>query len=153
MIDLERASSSAAHWPKELYESVFSDSGSSSNFYRLAWAVEDNRETYSESSARVPGILGFLVARRLDSEWELENIVVSETTRRRGAGSLLLASLISEARVQRGSGIFLEVRESNLSARALYQKAGFKETDLRKGYYLNPGEDAVICRLSFPRDF
>jgi ribosomal-protein-alanine N-acetyltransferase len=153
MMDLERASSSAAHWPKELYESVFSDSGSFSNVYRLAWAVEDNRETPLESSAQVPGILAFLVARRLDSDWELENIVVSEATRRRGAGSLLLASLIAEARAQKGSGIFLEVRESNLSARALYKKAGFKEMDLRKGYYSDPMEDAVVCRLSLFGEF
>jgi ribosomal-protein-alanine N-acetyltransferase len=153
MMDLERASPSAAHWPKELYESVFPDSARSSNFYRLAWAVDDSRETPLESSAQVPGILAFLVARRLDSDWELEDIVVSEATRRRGAGSLLLASLIAEARAQKGSGIFLEVRESNLSARALYKKAGFKEMDLRKGYYSDPMEDAVVCRLSLFGEF
>jgi ribosomal-protein-alanine N-acetyltransferase len=153
MIELERASSSAAHWAKELYESVFSYSGSSSKFYRRAWVAEGNRETSSESPEQVPGILAFLVARRVDTDWELENIVVSEAIRRRGAGSLLLASLIAEARAQKGSGIFLEVRESNLSARALYKKAGFKEMDLRKGYYSDPGEDAVVSRLSLPGEF
>jgi [ribosomal protein S18]-alanine N-acetyltransferase len=52
------------------------------------------------------------------------------------------------ARAQRGSGIFLEVRESNQSARALYRKVGFKETGLRRSYYADPTEDAILCRLS-----
>jgi ribosomal-protein-alanine N-acetyltransferase len=148
MMELEHSNSSAAHWPKRLYESVFADPERSPNFYRLAWVVEEREQTAAGFSVQASRIVAFLVARRVDSEWELENIVVSETFRRHGAALMLLAVLIAEARAHGGSEIFLEVRESNLSARALYQKAGFEKTDLRKDYYSDPREDAVVFRLS-----
>ncbi len=110
--------------------------------------VEDQGRSAAEFAGQASKILAFLVARRVDLEWELENLVVAETFRRRGAGSMLLAALVAEARAQQGSGIFLEVRESNSSAQGLYKKAGFKKTDLRKDYYSDPREDAVVFRLS-----
>jgi len=96
----------------------------------------------------VPEILAFLIAHRIDIEWELENIVVAGTARRRGLGTLLLRELIAHARIENANGIFLEVRESNQSARALYRKLGFEEVGSRKGYYANPPDDAILCRLS-----
>lgn len=148
MMELEHSSSSAAHWPKRFYERVFADPGSSPNFYRLAWVVEDQGPTPPGFFGRASKIVAFLVAQRVDTEWELENIAVAETFRRCGAGSVLLTALVAEARAQRGSEIFLEVRESNSSARAFYEKAGFKKADLRKDYYSDPKEDAVVFRLS-----
>jgi [ribosomal protein S18]-alanine N-acetyltransferase len=138
MIDLERQSPSAAHWSRSQYDALFvTASGQPSE--RLAWVAED------ESAAA--GIYAFLVARRVDAEWELENIVVAGTARGRGVGTLLLQELVAHAKAERGSRIFLEVRESNQGARALYRKSGFEETGLRKGYYTNPKEGAVLCRL------
>jgi ribosomal-protein-alanine N-acetyltransferase len=138
MIDLEGQSVSAAHWSRSQYEALFvTATGQPSE--RLAWVAED------ESAAA--GIYAFLVARRVDAEWELENMVVAGTARRRGVGTLLLRVLVAHAKAERGSGIFLEVRESNQGARDLYRKSGFEETGLRKGYYTNPKEDAVLCRL------
>ena len=139
MMDLEHQSPAAAHWSRNQYESLFSvASGQPSEV--LAWIAEDESEALE--------ILAFLVARRLEAEWELENIVVAEKVRRQGAGTLLLRELIRHAQAQQGSGIFLEVRESNRSARALYRKAGFEEAGLRKSYYSNPAEDAIILRLA-----
>ena len=64
--------------------------------------------------------------------------------RRRGIGELLLISAI-EAAMKRGSRLVtLEVRESNQAARALYRKYGFREVGLRKRYYADNQEDAVI---------
>ena len=148
MMELKGSILSSAHWSKQLYEDVFSDSGSSPNFYRLAWVVEDEGKIAAGLSAQASKIVAFLVARRADLEWELENIVVAETFRRRGAGSILLAALIAEAGAQRGSGVFLEVRESNHGAHALYEKAGFRKIDLRKDYYSDPRENAAVFRLS-----
>ena len=65
----------------------------------------------------------------------------------------LLNELIAHARAKNGSGIFLEVRESNQSARGLYRKMGFEETGRRKGYYANPAEDAILGRLKFVKVF
>ena len=99
-------------------------------------------------SSIVCQLIAFLVARRVDTGWELENIVVAGKFRQRGVGSRLLSEFIAHARTENGSGIFLEVRESNQSARVLYQRVGFEQTGLRKGYYANPAEDAILYRLT-----
>jgi [ribosomal protein S18]-alanine N-acetyltransferase len=139
MMDLDRRNPSAAHWSRDQYQALFvTISGQKSGSW--AWVVEDEGEA--------PGILAFLVARRVDAEWELENIVVAGASRRQGVGTRLVGELVAQARAEQGSGIFLEVRESNRSARSLYRKMGFEETGLRKSYYLNPPEDAILCQLS-----
>jgi [ribosomal protein S18]-alanine N-acetyltransferase len=138
MMDLDRQSPSAAHWSRNRYEALLATtSGLTSE--RLAWVIEN------EGEAR--GIQAFLVAQRVDAEWELENIVVAGAARRRGLGARLLAELVTHARAEKGREIFLEVRESNQAARALYRKMGFEEKGLRKSYYSDPAEDAILCRL------
>ncbi len=154
MVDLERASPAAAHWPRQQYESLFVTTGSQQPSERLAWVVEDDRAAAPKmGSSEATSVLAFLVAHRLEAEWELENIVVAEAVRRRGAGTRLLNEFIAHARAEDGSGIFLEVRESNQSARGLYRKMGFDETGRRKGYYASPAEDAILCRLKFVKVF
>jgi [ribosomal protein S18]-alanine N-acetyltransferase len=138
MIVLEQQSPPAAHWSQPQYQDLFESGQQRSG--RFAWILEDENGT--------PEILGFLVAHRVDDEWELENIVVAETARRQGVGSRLISEFVAHARSLQGSRIFLEVRQSNHSARALYGKIGFQETGLRKSYYSNPPEDAILCRLS-----
>ena len=149
MMTLDIGSQGAAHWPRQHYERLFPVLESTSSSERFAWVVENE---FGDRLERVPGekveLLAFLVAHKIDAEWELENIVVTESARRGGIATLLLQELMAQARAQGGSSIFLEVRESNYSARALYKKAGFMETGLRKNYYAVPPEDAIICRLS-----
>ena len=140
MMALQRQSPAAADWSQKQYEALFMTAGGQQRSERWAWIAEDAGEA--------SGIVAFLVARQVDAEWELENMVVAEAARRRGVGSRLLDELVAHARGEQGSGIFLEVRESNRSARALYRKAGFTETGLRKSYYSGPPEDAILCRLS-----
>jgi len=89
-------------------------------------------------------VAGFLIARHVSGEWELENIVVGQKVRQKGIGSRLLAELFSRAQTNRGDKIFLEVRHSNTAAHRLYEKAGFAETGRRKRYYSDPLEDAVL---------
>jgi ribosomal-protein-alanine N-acetyltransferase len=148
MTDLERQSPAAAHWSRQQYEGLFGTTNSQQQSERIAWVVEDECGEPEKASSKAPEILAFLVAHRTDAEWELENIVVAEATRRRGVGTRLLAELASRARAENGSAIFLEVRKSNQNARALYRKMGFEEAGMRKGYYANPPEDAILCRLS-----
>jgi len=147
VMNLERESLAAAHWSRQQYKSLLDTTGTQQRSERVAWVVEDERGEPDKVSSEAPEILAFLVARRVDAEWELENIVVSEKVRRQGVGARLLGEFFAHARVEQGSGIFLEVRESNQSARALYRKVGFEETGLRKSYYSNPEEDAILCRL------
>jgi ribosomal-protein-alanine N-acetyltransferase len=140
IMDLERQSPAAGHWSRQQYEGLFVMTGNQQRSERFAWVADDESEP--------PEILAFAVAHRIDSELELENIVVAESARRRGVGARLLSEFLEHARAEQGSGIFLEVRESNQSARALYRKMGFEETGLRKSYYVNPPEDAILCSLS-----
>jgi ribosomal-protein-alanine N-acetyltransferase len=139
MMALEHDSPAAAHWSRQHYEDFFIATVSDLRSERVVWIAE--RESPASE------VLAFLVAHRVGMEWELENIVVAGTVRRQGVGARLLTEFIAHARAERGSGIFLEVRESNQSARAFYRKAGFEETGLRKSYYSNPPENAIVCGL------
>jgi ribosomal-protein-alanine N-acetyltransferase len=139
MMALQHDSPAAAHWSRQQYEVLIIATSADRRSEHVAWIAEE------ESMAS--GVLAFLVAHRIDTEWELENIAVAAAVRRRGVGARLLSEFIAHARAERGSEIFLEVRESNQSARAFYRKAGFEETGLRKGYYSSPAENAIVCRL------
>jgi ribosomal protein S18 acetylase RimI-like enzyme len=146
---LEHETPSAAHWSRQQYQGILATASSEQGSERLALVAEDDSDAPAEQrSSGAPEILAFLIARRADAEWELENIVVAGTARRRGVGTRLLGEFVAHATAKRGSAVFLEVRESNQSARALYRRAGFKETGLRQSYYANPPEDAILCRLS-----
>lgn len=133
MIRLERQSPTTAHWTEQQYLDLLAARLGSPT--RLALVTQEDG-----SSA----LAGFLVARHLPPEWELENIVVAPQVRRLGIGRELMEALLIQARQTNGTAIFLEARESNVAARRLYEKLGFTETGLRKAYYTNPIEDAVL---------
>jgi ribosomal-protein-alanine N-acetyltransferase len=143
-MELERLSPTAAHWTERQYGEMF-DQGDSRRFIVVADA---STESDPKASAGGPSpLLGFLVARHLAPEWELENIVVAPAERRNGIGSQLLSALLAAAREAKSEAVFLEVRDSNDAARTLYKKAGFAQTGRRKAYYASPSEDAVLYRL------
>jgi ribosomal-protein-alanine N-acetyltransferase len=79
-------------------------------------------------------------------ELEVLNIAVSEPYRRLGLGGALLRRSLEWARGLGCEQAFLEVRVGNVAARALYQACGFTLQGLRKGYYADTGEDALILR-------
>lgn len=143
MMEVGLDAAATVHWSRQLYESLFASSGAQ-HAERLAWLVEDE---CAASSQKTPEVLAFLITRRVLKEWELENIVVKTAARCRGIGTRLLNELVAHARSQEGSAILLEVRESNYGARALYRKMRFEETGLRKSYYTEPAEDAILYRL------
>jgi ribosomal-protein-alanine acetyltransferase len=148
MMKLEHESPSAGHWSRQQYESLFAETPETSQ--RLILVVDEHPESNTKHSSQVVShLIAFLVAHRVDNEWELENIVVSEDSRRRGVGKKLLSQFIDHARLHNATAVFLEVRESNQPARALYRSLGFLEIGARKDYYPNPPEDAILCRLSF----
>jgi ribosomal-protein-alanine N-acetyltransferase len=148
MIELDHQSPSAAHWSRQQYESIFANSDPQLS-ERFALVAEDTFETQHAMAARGPHpIVAFVAAQRVDTEWELENIVVAENSRRRGLAISLLGELVDHVRANQGRSIFLEVREANRAARALYRKVGFVETGTRKSYYSNPSENAILYQLS-----
>jgi len=149
MVQLEQQSPAAAHWTRQRYESIFAVPGDPQQARRMAWVIEQESDAQPEPPSRQISqrILAFLVAHQVDDQWELENITVAEAARQRGVGSYLLGEFVAHARAASGVNIFLEVRESNQSARALYHKMGFEAAGLRKSYYSEPAENAVIYRL------
>ena len=155
MMNLERACSTAAHWSEQQYEQLFHATGFGAE--RLVLVIEGMLDAGSDeegASGHAETLLGFLVARRVASGWELENIVVASEARRKGLGRSLLEALTARAIETHSDSVFLEVRESNGAARALYHKAGFVETGRRRSYYANPVEDAILCGhtlLAHPR--
>ena len=116
ILQLEREAPTAAHWSPAHYHFLFPQPSA----LRLALVIED------EQSAR-----GFLVAHRIFSEWEIENILVAAPARRRGFASELMRTLLDTARREGAQSIFLEVRESNRPARAFYEKLGFQHSGRR----------------------
>lgn len=91
-------------------------------------------------------LLGFAVAWHVLDEGELANLAVAPECRRRGIGQALLDAVTTDALGRGTSQLYLEVRESNSAARALYSAAGFREVGRRKQYYNRPVEDALILR-------
>jgi ribosomal-protein-alanine N-acetyltransferase len=88
-------------------------------------------------------IIGYCICSRYDTVWHIMNVSASPDHRRRGVASALLADLI--ARVDEPEPRFtLEVRTSNAGAIALYERFGFRAAGLRRRYYQDNGEDAVI---------
>jgi [ribosomal protein S18]-alanine N-acetyltransferase len=131
---IEKDALTTSHWSLEQYQAVFAE-----NANRLALVIEEANE-----------VQGFLIAQFVDREWEIENIAIANSARRRGLAARMVAHFIKLARERGAQAIFLEVRESNAAARALYKKFDFVETSRRTFYYRNPDENAVIYRRTFP---
>lgn len=93
------------------------------------------------------GVIGFVVARAAADELEILNLAVDPSARRQGAGSALLAAALERGWHAGARRAFLEVRESNRPAKSFYERHGFATVGLRRGYYCNPEEDALLMEL------
>ncbi len=89
-------------------------------------------------------ILGYCNLRLLAGEGEIQRIAVLPQCRRLGLGRKMMDVMVGYARNNRALAISLEVREGNTAARRLYELYGFQAEAVRKAYYHNPTEDAVI---------
>lgn len=89
-------------------------------------------------------ILGYCNLRLLAGEGEVQRIAVLPEYRRLGLARKMMEAMVNYARNNRAVSISLEVRESNIPARKLYETYGFAAEAVRKGYYRNPSEDALI---------
>jgi ribosomal-protein-alanine N-acetyltransferase len=88
------------------------------------------------------GLAGYLVCSRFEDVWHLMNVSVDPRRRRRGHAAALIGELLGELGEQ--ARLTLEVRPSNASAIALYERYGFLSVGRRKSYYHDNGEDALI---------
>jgi tRNA threonylcarbamoyladenosine biosynthesis protein TsaB len=129
IVALERQVANASHWSRKQYESRLKD-----GFLLVA-----------ESDSQ---LVGFICARPLTGECEIENVVVREMFRRKGIASVLLQALVDTARKTGNPTFHLEVRASNIAAQQLYEKHGFQPAGKRPNYYRDPREDAILYTRS-----
>lgn len=123
----------------ELERAVFPD----------AWSENSLAQTLNDAhyvvwlAERESEICGYGAAWTMGDEGELSRLAVVEKRRGQGIGAELLRALAEECRKRGAIRLFLEVREGNAAARALYEKTGFKQVGLRPRYYADD-ENAVI---------
>lgn len=129
---LQAATPEAPQWKQEIYEGFLAEGGLPTQIF----------------VAKAGCLLAGFVAARIPADvCELESIVVDAQVRRAGVGKALLACLLEWTRSQQVSRVELEVRSKNDSALTFYEYAGFHRTGLRRDYYRNPDDDAVLMSL------
>jgi ribosomal-protein-alanine acetyltransferase len=125
ILAIEQEAASAAHWPTEEYENLVKTG--------VVLVAEQARH-----------LCGFVCAKAVAGELEVENVVVAYEFLRQGIADHLMRALIEQVEKGAASRILLEVRESNQPARRLYEKHAFREVGRRHNYYHNPAEDAIL---------
>lgn len=102
----------------------------------------------SRMTASGQRVIAYIVARETAGELHINNVAVRPEYRKRGLGDCLLTKVLENARNIGVSIAYLEVRASNVVARALYEKSGFRAIAQRPNYYTEPPEDAVVMSMS-----
>jgi ribosomal-protein-alanine N-acetyltransferase len=91
-------------------------------------------------------VLGYIGSQTVLDESDMMNVAVSPAHRRKGIAEALVLALADALREKGSAKLTLEVRASNAPAITLYEKLDFKPIGLRKNYYRNPKEDALILQ-------
>ena len=94
-------------------------------------------------------VAGYVGSQTVIDESDMMNIAVHPDHRRKGIAEALVMELVKALKKRESQCLTLEVRASNEPAKALYEKLGFAQVGLRKNYYRNPKEDALILRKEF----
>jgi ribosomal-protein-alanine N-acetyltransferase len=117
--------------------------------YRTPWSRTMFSGEISRPGSRCYGaligrtLIGYLIVSRYTDAWHIMNIAVDEPQRGRGIARMLLGILFDEVD-ETGRGFTLEVRVSNVHAIRLYESLGFRPSGIRRGYYTDDREDALI---------
>ena len=152
---LERSVPEAPHWSRSEYEAIFRQNEDQSHIRRCLFvAVRNDRVPHPEVATTTEGwerttLAGFAVAKVVPTaEYaELESIAVCAGMRRLRVGTRLCRAVIEWCRVRGIISVELEVRSASISAIELYKSIGFFAQGIRKAYYRNPDDDAVLMRL------
>jgi [ribosomal protein S18]-alanine N-acetyltransferase len=133
VVSIASALATVPQWPRSAYEDVVA---AGNGLLRIALVAE--------YAGRV---IGFVVARVLGSQAEIESIAVESEAQGFGFGSSLLLATLQELRLAEVAEVELEMRASNRMAWRIYERAGFREMGRRREYYRDPVEDAVLLGL------
>ena len=115
------------------------------------WSKQGFIDSLHETSAHLlviedesEGIVGYACLYQVVDEGEIVNVAIDPKHRQKGYGAKLVDALIQLGRELGAERFFLEVRKSNEAGQALYGSLGFAACGVRKGFYENPKEDAVL---------
>jgi ribosomal-protein-alanine N-acetyltransferase len=136
--------------PPDLNEIMKIERASFSSPWSARFFLEELKVSYARSLvAQIKGrIVGYLIYWVLPGELDIHNLAVHPTFRHQGIGRSLLSMTIGEAKNRELSRVTLEVRKSNDSAQRLYRSLGFVARGVRRGYYQDDGEDALVMVLN-----
>ena len=137
VLRIEGAVPEAPHWSEAVYRGILLQESGEATLNRALFVAGDGER-----------IVGFAVAVVVAGQAELESIAVDPARRRLGVGKALSVAVLLWARGAGAREMLLEVRSASVEARALYDRLGFKETGLRRGYYSGPPDDAVLMSVS-----
>jgi len=121
------------------------------NFSR-PWSYDAFYKTLSDENYIViiakeaDALLGYCVLLCTGEEADITNVCTAPATRGKGVATEMLTAIMEVGYARGVTEFFLEVRESNTPARSLYTKLGFEEIGLRKNYYEEPREHAVLMK-------
>ena len=133
VLEIAQLRSEAPHWSAEAYQRAMDSAATPRRYARVA--------------ERAGELLGFAVVVAIAGEAELESIAVAPEAERQGVGRLILGHLLDLAQKENLSRILLEVRASNQRAIGFYRALGWQATGVRKRYYADPEEDAVLMEI------
>lgn len=124
----------APHWPQSAYLTALDPAAPPRRIALVAVGSQNE-------------LKGFAIASLFAPQAELETIAVARASQRLGIGRLLFEALTAELRTARVGEVLLEVRASNQAALAFYRSLGFAQTGLRRAYYQDPVDDAILMQL------
>ena len=134
VIALEHSAAEAPHWAEAEYAAMV---GASASGVRRGFFVAELRER----------LVGFAVGKVVGDSAELESVAVDVEVRRAGVGRALCVAVAGWCTEQGAAVLELEVRAASAGAIALYTGLGFVFAGVRRGYYRDPVDDAVLMRL------
>ena len=124
--------------------------------YTHPWTVGNFRDAlasgyHAQMLVQGDAVLGYFIAMQVLDEVHLLNIAVAPAYQGQGCARLLLDTLNNWARLQNAQWLWLEVRESNTRARAIYERHGYQQVGARKRYYpVHQGERETAIIMSMP---
>jgi ribosomal-protein-alanine N-acetyltransferase len=120
--------------------------------FRVPWSKRTFKSLLRQPHAALfvaetgESVVGYAAIWFVADEAELGDLAVHPDHRGRGIGSRLLTTSLEEARRRSIRAVFLEVRAGNEHAKRLYERSGFEVVNVRRGYYAQPVEDALVMR-------
>ena len=147
MAEIKRISENDIETVAALESEIFSDS----------WSAKSIKETYENQNACILGaykegaLAGYVIFYYVLDEGEIARIAVSPQYRRQGVAEEIFAGLLDFCKENSIERILLDVRISNEPAIAFYRKSGFADDGIRKNFYENPKEHALLMSADVSR--